>query len=119
LRFTVLGQSSFIPRFFTGIFFLLLFTLSITPKRFLHDALANHTDSARSQSGDVQEVYASGFQCHADELVVDAPFIPEPAALYSHVTLFSSFDYASPLFPEISHSLLVSTVRGPPVPAVS
>jgi len=47
--------------FFTGIFFLLLFTLSVTPKRFLHDALANHKDSEHVVSGDVQEYYSSGF----------------------------------------------------------
>jgi hypothetical protein len=60
----------------TAAFFLLLFSFCITPKRFLHDLLANHRDTERITDQPVQEIFASGFHCHIDSLVVMAPFLP-------------------------------------------
>lgn len=57
-------------------FFLLLFSFCVTPKRFLHDLLANHRDAQTLYSIPQQQVAASGFHCHIDDLVVVAPFLP-------------------------------------------
>src|SRR6185295_12212949 len=58
-------------------FFLLLFSFCVTPKRFLHDLLANHRDAQALYSIPQQQVAASGFHCHIDDLVVVAPFLPD------------------------------------------
>jgi hypothetical protein len=116
--FRLLRKSIIISRL-AGIFILLLFTLSVTPKRFLHDVLAHHQDSEHRVSDDVQQFFASGFQCHADDLVVDTPFLQEPGAVPSIIIPFSEFGYASPLFARLARNVIVSAVRGPPVPAVS
>jgi hypothetical protein len=58
-------------------FFLLLFSFCVTPKRFLHDLLANHLDLQSATNYPVEHISSSGFQCHADDLVVMQPFLPE------------------------------------------
>jgi hypothetical protein len=56
--------------------FLLLFAFCVTPKRFLHDLLANHRDTSMMHGLPQQQVTASGFHCNVDDLVVVAPFLP-------------------------------------------
>jgi hypothetical protein len=70
-----LKHSSYIRRF-TAVLFLLLFSFCITPKRFLHDMLANHRDMQSAHCLPVEQLTASGFHCHIDDLVVMAPFLP-------------------------------------------
>jgi hypothetical protein len=70
-----LKHSNFIRRF-TAAFFLLLFSFCVTPKRFLHDFLANHRDIQTSSSLPVEQITPSGYHCHIDDLVVVAPFLP-------------------------------------------
>jgi hypothetical protein len=72
----------------------LLFSFCVTPKRFLHDLLANHKDVQTSASLPEQQVAASGYHCHIDDLVVVAPFLPEvqtkdPVLLLSAPLIFS------------------------------
>jgi hypothetical protein len=74
--------------------FLLLFSFCVTPKRFLHDLLANHKDVQTSASLPEQQIAASGYHCHIDDLVVVAPFLPEvqtagPVLLSSTPLIFS------------------------------
>jgi hypothetical protein len=57
-------------------FLLLLFSFCVTPKRVLHDLLANHRDAQTSGQLSAQQIAASGFHCHIDDLVVMAPFLP-------------------------------------------
>jgi hypothetical protein len=72
----------------------LLFSFCVTPKRFLHDLLANHKDVQTSANLPEQQIAASGYHCHIDDLVVVAPFLPdiqttEPVLLSSAPLLFS------------------------------
>lgn len=69
-------NGSIIIRRFLAAFFLLLFSLCVTPKRFLHDLLANHRDAQTTKSIPQQQVTSSGFHCHIDDLVVVEPFLP-------------------------------------------
>jgi hypothetical protein len=80
----------------------------------LHDLLANHKDAQTSASLPVQQVAASGFHCHIDDLVVVAPFLPgiqtiEPAFLSSALLWFSE-PVSSIFFSYYSHA----DSRGPP-----
>jgi hypothetical protein len=43
----------------------------------LHDLLANHKDTQTSASRPEQQIIASGYHCHIDDLVVMAPFLPD------------------------------------------
>ena len=60
---------------------LVLFALSGTPKKFLHDLVASHRDSrskfaSSTQAGLQQSIYS----CHIEDLVVEAPFIATATA---------------------------------------
>jgi hypothetical protein len=110
----ILIQTSIIRRF-SAAFFLLLFAFCVTPKRFLHDLLANHQDTERTASLLVTEVSASGFHCHCDNLVVMTPFTADiqPAnALQLHS---AQYRYADPLSTFLFRYLPHTGVRGPPV----
>jgi hypothetical protein len=108
-----LNLSNNIRRFFAA-FFLLLFSFCVTPKRFLHDLLANHRDVQASHSLPVEQIAASGFHCHIDDLVVVAPFLPglqsaEPSALLS-----APLCYAEPVNSFVFIYLSYTDGRGPP-----
>jgi len=64
---------------------LLLFTFCVTPKRVLHDLLANHRDVQTSHHLPLKQIAASGFHCHIDDLVVVAPFLPGIQAMVVHI----------------------------------
>ncbi|HMR90915.1 MAG TPA: hypothetical protein PKC69_01315 [Chitinophagaceae bacterium] len=99
----------------TGWAMLLFFTLSITPKQYLHDLFAGHQDmAATAQSKDTQ-VAKQGYHCECNSLVATSPFteqddIPfiQPLVVYqpaaaTHLT--ESFHSAFSRFYEL---------RGPP-----
>jgi hypothetical protein len=86
-------------RKFSAAFFLLLFSFCVTPKRFLHDLLANHKDASSTTVHLFEQVAKSGFHCHVDELVVVEPFLPgvsspESLALPSSKTCFSELTFS-------------------------
>jgi hypothetical protein len=46
------------------------------PKKVLHDLIANHKDTSAKFSNDSNaRLQRSGYNCHADDLVVESPFI--------------------------------------------
>jgi hypothetical protein len=65
-----------------GIAFLMvvLFLFSITPKKYWHDLLAAHTDSYAGVVAGESSLGPAGFNCHADDLVVNTPFVEIPPA---------------------------------------
>jgi hypothetical protein len=80
----------------------------------LHDLLANHKDAQTTAKLPEQQITASGYHCHIDDLVVVAPFLPsiqtaEPLQLLSARLIYSepvssfAFSYSS-----------TSDSRGPP-----
>jgi len=54
---------------------LLLFTFSMTPKKYLHDLVSNHEDFYSLHFGDETTVNQIGFHCQCEDLVVSTPFI--------------------------------------------
>jgi hypothetical protein len=69
-------KKSLIIKRFLAAFFLLLFSFCVTPKRFLHDLLANHKDAPLAAGQPFEQIATTGFHCHVDELVVMEPFLP-------------------------------------------
>jgi hypothetical protein len=108
-----LKHTNNIRRFFAA-FFLLLFSFCVTPKRVLHDLLANHRDAQTSSHLPEEQIAASGFHCHIDDLVVVAPFLPDigstPAGVISSIPLFFSEPLSSFAITYLSHT----DGRGPP-----
>jgi hypothetical protein len=94
---------------------LLVFSFSITPKKFLHDAIANHKDKAAvlSATGTPQFSH-SGFVCKCDNQVAESPFT-DVTTCFDFVTirLFSEYRHTQPC-QFYSSSFLFFQRRGPP-----
>lgn len=101
-------------RRFLAAFFLLLFSFCVTPKRFLHDLLANHRDAQTSAGFQVEHIAASGFHCHVDDLVVVTPFLPEIQTSDPLVLSFTPFHFSEPLSSIVYSYLANADGRGPP-----
>jgi len=93
---------------------MLVFALSITPKRFLHEVFAKHSDSRTKKNTDkpFQFTY-QGFNCDVDNIVAQSPF-----ESYQCSFAFSSFSSFLPyIFSNVSFSStehIHSSLRGPP-----
>jgi hypothetical protein len=96
-------------------FFLLLFSFCVTPKRFLHDILANHKDAPSSSAYAVEQVATSGFHCHIDDLVVMAPFLPEIQSADVQINYSSPVRFSEPVSSFESFFLSHADGRAPPV----
>ena len=71
-------QGNNIIRKLSAGFLLLLFALCITPKKTLHDLIADHKDAPFASEGTAQQhISTSGFRCNCDDLVVESPFISD------------------------------------------
>ena len=94
---------------------LIVFALSITPKRFLHNVFAKHIDT-RDQKVDTHpyQFNISGYNCDTDNVVAESAFVADQPSLVFPIPIsFSSYilrniSFTSP--PEV-----YSTLRGPPV----
>ncbi|WP_276482551.1 hypothetical protein [Paraflavitalea pollutisoli] len=59
---------------------LLLFTLSITPRQYLHDLFADHRDIAvHTHDTDEDQLDTAGFSCNTHDQVAESPFTGHPA----------------------------------------
>lgn len=105
---------SSIKRFYASVM-LLFFTLSITPKIYLHDLFAGHTDAVIKASNDGKaQVYSKGYNCDCNSLVATSPFTEESDAVSSilpvaYPSLFISL--TTPVY-ACGHNFL--ELRGPP-----
>ena len=99
-------------RFIAGLL-LLTFTFSITPKRFLHNTFAKHTDNKSQKNNSPYHFAVSGYDCDTDNLVAESNF---ESSQYSFELL--SISYASfyhiKKFSFSSNPVLYSHLRGPP-----
>lgn len=96
-------------------YLLVVFALSITPKRYLHNAFARHVDgNNRKDSHTPYQFNTAGFNCDNDNLVAESSF--ENGQSVFQFPLFSSFAsyLEKPIFfPTVEQ--LYSRLRGPPV----
>jgi hypothetical protein len=108
-----LKHSNIIKRLLAA-FFLLLFSFCVTPKRFLHDLLANHKDAQPSASFPVQQVAESGFHCQIDDLVVVAPFLPGIQIIDPVIASSIPLSFSEQLHSIVFLYLSPADGRGPP-----
>lgn len=93
---------------------LVLFVFSITPKKYFHDLIADHTDNLipAKQSASFDD---AGYNCHFEKLVAESPFTE---------TVSSQFNFNSPEFIAVkngSYKTLLASLslskdnKGPPM----
>lgn len=96
-------------------FLLLVFILSATPKRFLHDVIANHQHQAHYNKNNHQAaVTVAGFNCQIDNLVVDIPFdVVETLQFAFHKQFFSTYTQSLYQYSFTAQHVIIA-LRGPP-----
>jgi len=109
-----LFRSVCIIRFLSGLL-LIVFALSITPKRFLHNLFAKHIDITSKKRNDIPfQLSKSGYNCDCDNLVAESTFVSD-----QHIFSFPLFtSFSAYIFKEISFcsiSKIYYPLRGPPV----
>ncbi|QEC42189.1 hypothetical protein [Pseudobacter ginsenosidimutans] len=93
---------------------LLLFALSITPKKILHDLIVHHEDDISYHTAATPGFVKSGFHCDTDNNVAESPFTSgDPVTISKPPVEFISFN-------DVVNSSLHSitafyfSLRGPP-----
>lgn len=94
---------------------LVLFAFSITPKKTLHDLVADHKDTpVKTSDSKSPQFDVSGFRCNCDNLVVESPFLDQGPK----VEIFISSFYLTLPVGMVNHLRVVhlyyTTLRGPP-----
>jgi hypothetical protein len=107
-------QNPLIKRCLSGLL-LLLFTFSITPRQLLHDAFANHKDTAvKASAARTPLLSNAGFNCACDNLVAESPFTEAAIAVDIIPPMAFAVQPAVPV-PGIHFIPIVfSGLRGPP-----
>jgi hypothetical protein len=97
---------------------LLLFTLSITPRQWLHDAVTGHKHSYAAQSKDTAiQTSKTSFQCNWDHQLVESPFTDQPDFQLAHPVITHSSRITYHTLSEYSAQRTHSSLRGPPARA--
>lgn len=97
---------------------LLVFAFSITPKKLLHDLVANHKDvkiQTTKTGNDLPQLSKAGFHCQCDQLVVQTPFLYKAVTFSLVLPVKAVSRQARPATPIYYPSHSVSFLRGPPV----
>ena len=74
-----------------AVLLLLLFAVSIAPKAYFHDLVADHKDfSACNQFHKSTVLHTQGYNCHFDDLVATGPFVllTDPIAVLAKYYFF-------------------------------
>jgi len=107
-------RSVYITRFFSAVL-LVVFAFSITPKQFLHNVVARHTDSRPGKKNDSPyQLSNAGYNCDCNNLVAESAFVNDlPAFTFPVFTSFSPYIVKDISFSSVSG--IYSALRGPPV----
>jgi len=111
----LLAQKPIFRQLLAGVL-LLVFSFSIAPKKFLHDAIANHKDkTALTAQAGYPQLTHTGFVCKCDNLVAESPFTND----FRHFNFVPvapvSVQQSSPLCHYYSSGVFFFELRGPPV----
>jgi hypothetical protein len=97
---------------------LLVFAFSITPKKALHDLIANHKDKSFSSSSGALEFNKAGYQCKCDNTVAESPFIHQNSAVeIASFIFYNGYNHIIPDGP-YSFNQFFFELRGPPFTSV-
>ncbi len=103
-----------IRQFLAGVL-LIIFAFSITPKKALHDWLANHTDKTTAPlPAHEASISMAGFNCDCDNLVAESPFTATSGQFnFSALQVFAPQQAFVPYrFYAVTHFFF--SLRGPP-----
>ena len=101
---------------FVAIFLLVIFALSNTPTRVLHQLFANHNDFVSNAFSDpnTPQLIVAGIDCHCQSNVVITPYTCGKVDLTNRI-LPCFAEYSIPEFPEFFYTHPVTFgLRGPP-----
>jgi hypothetical protein len=111
---SLLAQKTIIRQLLAGVL-LLVFTFSVTPKKFLHDAIANHKDKPElATNGNEPQLSYAGFMCKCDNLVAESPFTDEPIYFDFAAVKPVSVQKDTTLYHFYSSTFFFFELRGPP-----
>ncbi|MCY7293485.1 MAG: hypothetical protein LH615_15010 [Ferruginibacter sp.] len=101
---------------FLALLMLVIFTVNITPKRYLHDVFADHKDSISNVSKDGKvQISQDGYHCDCHHLVATSPFVEQDdvitSSLHFQYNLFRTY-YSCSIPPATA---LFFELRGPPL----
>jgi len=103
-------------RKFLAFALLVVFTISIAPKSYFHDVIANHKDVVSCDHPEQSSscLHSKAFHCHFDDLVVTTSFLFEKN-LYLFILIPTNRD-KEPIYvsPYSQYSFSQSVDRGPP-----
>jgi hypothetical protein len=94
-----------------------VFAFGITPKRTLHNLVANHKDgklNPSSHNGRTSDISRAAFNCQCDTLISESPFVSEPGTLCSLPETVYSFYLDKELGKHHPSELFCFDLRGPP-----
>lgn len=96
---------------------LLLFVFSITPKKYWHDLVANHTDYYGFYQGSELAVQKAGINCGCEDLVVTTPFLEPGVAEWRALPASVKPELTSPPLFYLPATTATKDSRGPPAQA--
>ena len=110
----LLAKKSIIQQLIAGLL-LLVFTFSMAPRQFLHDAIANHKDKVNfASAGNETQVSNSGFFCKCDSLVAESPFTHDEQQFDFVLPRFFAAQPLPVLYYFHSSPVFFFELRGPP-----
>lgn len=114
----LLAQKPILRQLLAGVL-LLVFSFSIAPKKYLHDAIANHKDTIKLASPHHgEQLTHTGFVCKCDNLVAESPFTNDVS--YFNLVPAAAFSpqQSTVLYHFYSTHVFFFELRGPPVAVV-
>lgn len=88
--------------------------LSMTPKKYLHDAVACHTDAGYVKKAGAVSVQSAGFNCGYDHQVIESPFISTGVVFPEVIITVFSSRYLITISACLQHAFSGLENKGPP-----
>jgi hypothetical protein len=110
-----LKQNKTIRRFIAFLL-LVVFAISVAPKSYFHDALANHNDVGQICTDNLNSphFHQSGINCHFDQLVISSLFHFSAESFSDFSLSFLSTPHHRIETSYLLHALVAKENRGPP-----
>jgi hypothetical protein len=93
---------------------MLLFLISITPKKYFHDLIADHTDDSLTTINHATSVNNAGINCHFQNLVVESPFTWYPSLINFGFVPENAIEFSVDLPFYLFRHILSRDNKGPP-----
>jgi hypothetical protein len=96
---------------------LLLFTVSITPKIYFHDVVANHKDVFTTCSHSEKPkacLHQQGYNCELSDPIISSPYLSVAISTWSLPEIYFAIASASAIASNKQECLIHKESRGPP-----